>query len=160
LQLAKLSGAHVTATVGQRNIELVKSLGADEVLDYKTEEGIKLISPSGKKYDVVVNAASGVKWSTMQPHLSPTAQVQDLNPTPSAIANSVFKKITLSKQKRNPLLCVTNEKDLAFMVDLVAQGKIKTFVDSKFPLDKAEDAWAKSIDGHATGKVVVTMVDE
>ncbi|CAM6108775.1 unnamed protein product [Calypogeia fissa] len=160
VQLAKLSGAHVTATAGERNIEILKGLGADEVLDYKTEEGTKLISPSGKKYDVVVNAGPGVKWAQMQPQLSPTGIVQELNPGPSIILNSVVKKITGSKQKRNIFGFSGTTRDLDFLLDLIAQGKLKTVLDSKHPLDKVEDAWAKSMEGHATGKIAVTMTEE
>ncbi|XP_024370363.1 chloroplast envelope quinone oxidoreductase homolog [Physcomitrium patens] len=56
-QIAKLCGCHVTATCGSHNTELVRSLGADEVLDYKSTEGAKYTSPSGKKSDVVVHLA-------------------------------------------------------------------------------------------------------
>ncbi|CAL9023177.1 unnamed protein product [Prunus brigantina] len=64
VQLAKLGNTHVTATCGARNIELVKSLGADEVLDYKTTEGEALKSPSGRKYDFVIHSASAaIPWS-------------------------------------------------------------------------------------------------
>lgn len=159
VQLAKLSGAHVTAICGERNMPLLKTLGADEVLDYKTEEGKKLISPSGKKYDVVVSAAPGFKWSTFQPQLSPTGIVHELVGSPAAMYESVVNKLTSPKQKRTIMMVQVNNTDLDFMVDLLAQGKVKTFVDSKYPLDKAEDAWAKSIEGHATGKVVVTTVE-
>ncbi|KAK6145133.1 hypothetical protein DH2020_021953 [Rehmannia glutinosa] len=58
VQLAKLGNAHVTATCGARNIDFVKNLGADEVLDYKTPEGAALKSPSGKKYDAVIHCAA------------------------------------------------------------------------------------------------------
>ncbi|KAM5562988.1 hypothetical protein ABKV19_017937 [Rosa sericea] len=64
IQLAKLGNAHVTTTCGARNIELVKSLGADEVLDYKTPEGAAVKSPSGRKYDFVIHSSSkAIPWS-------------------------------------------------------------------------------------------------
>ncbi|MBA0847127.1 hypothetical protein Goshw_013015, partial [Gossypium schwendimanii] len=98
VQLLKLANAHITATCGARNIDLVRSLGADEVLDYKTPEGVALKSPSGRKYDVIIHCAHNIPWSTFSANLTP-------------------------------------------------KGKV--------PLSKAEDAWAKSIDGHATGKILV-----
>ncbi|KAH0449486.1 hypothetical protein IEQ34_020178 [Dendrobium chrysotoxum] len=70
VQLAKLANLHVTATCGARNIDLVKSLGADEVLDYKSRDGEILHSPSGKKYDAVIQCTTGVKWSVFEPNLS------------------------------------------------------------------------------------------
>ncbi|KAI5058427.1 hypothetical protein GOP47_0026597 [Adiantum capillus-veneris] len=127
VQIAKLGGAHVTATCGARNIELVKSLGADEVLDYKTPEGDAMKSPSGQLYDAVI-------------HFS-----------------SVKKKLTCCKQQIVPFMMWPSGKDLAFLADLVKEGELKTVVDSQHPLSKAEGAWARSKEGHATGKVVVTF---
>ncbi|KAL6978843.1 hypothetical protein U1Q18_020511 [Sarracenia purpurea var. burkii] len=60
VQLAKLGNTHVTATCGARNIDFVRSLGADEVLDYKTPEGEALTSPSGLKYDAVIHCTTGI----------------------------------------------------------------------------------------------------
>ena len=65
------------------------------------------------------------------------------------------KKITMSKKQLVPLLLIPKAENLEFMVNLVKEGKVKTVIDSKHPLSKAEDAWAKSIDGHATGKIIV-----
>ncbi|EEF24500.1 Reticulon-4-interacting protein 1, mitochondrial precursor, putative, partial [Ricinus communis] len=70
VQLAKLGNTHVTATCGARNIEFVKSLGADEVLDYRTPDGAALKSPSGRKYDAVIHCAMGIPWGTFEPNLS------------------------------------------------------------------------------------------
>ncbi|KAK4351552.1 hypothetical protein RND71_030865 [Anisodus tanguticus] len=125
VQLAKLGNTHVTGTCGARNIEFVKSLGADEVLDYKTPEGASLKSPLGKKYDAVIHCARGIPWSTFEPNLSDNGKVIDLTPGPSSM--------------------------------LVKEGKLKTMFDSKHPLSKAQDAWAKSLDGHATGKIIVEI---
>ncbi|KAI3926116.1 hypothetical protein MKW98_028252 [Papaver atlanticum] len=131
VQLAKLGNVHVTATCGSRNIEFIKSLGADEVLDYKTPEGVALTSPSGCKYDFVIHCATGIPFSTFEPNLS---------------ANG--KGLV-------PLLMIPKSENLAYLVNLVKEGKLKTIVDSKHPLSRAEDAWAKSIEGHATGKIIV-----
>ncbi|XP_020111642.1 putative quinone-oxidoreductase homolog, chloroplastic [Ananas comosus] len=157
VQLAKLANLHVTATCGARNIELVKSLGADEVLDYKTPEGASLKSPSGKKYDCVVHCAVGIGWSTFEPNLSPNGNVIDITPNFSAILNSAIKKLTFSKKQLVPLLAIPKKEDLKYLVELVKEGKLKTVIDSKYPLSKAEEAWAKSIEGHATGKIIVEM---
>ncbi|KAL3828929.1 hypothetical protein ACJIZ3_017731 [Penstemon smallii] len=155
VQLAKLGNTHVTATCGARNIDLVKSLGADEVLDYKTPEGSALKSPSGKKYDAVIHCASAFPWSVFEPNLSENGKVIDITPGPSSMWTYAVKKLTFSKKKMVPLLLIPKGENLKYLVELVKEGKLKTVVDSKFPLSKAEDAWAKSIDGHATGKIVV-----
>lgn len=155
VQLAKLGNVHVTATCGARNIDLVKSLGADEVLDYKTPEGAILKSPSDKKYDVVIHCATPIPWSTFEPNLGPKGKVIDITPGMSAIWTSFVKKVTCSKKQLVPILLYPKANNLEYLVGLVKEGKVKTVIDSKHPLKKAEEAWAKSIDGHATGKIIV-----
>ncbi|PRQ25437.1 putative NADPH:quinone reductase [Rosa chinensis] len=155
VQLAKLGNTHVTATCGARNIDFVKSLGADEVLDYKTPEGAALKSPSGRKYDAVIHCATGIPWCTFEPNLSPNGKVIDITPGPSALFTFALKNLTFSKKKLVPLLMNAKAENLDYLVKLVKEGKLKTVIDSKYPLSKAEDAWAKSIDGHAAGKIIV-----
>jgi len=155
VQLAKLGNTHVTATCGARNAELVKSLGVDEVLDYKTPEGAALKSPSGTKYDAVMHCATGIPWSTFEPNLSENGKVIDITPSPSAFLTFAMKKLTFSKKKLVPLLVMPKAENLEYLVNLVKEGKLKTIIDSKHPLSKAEDAWARSIEGHATGKIIV-----
>ena len=155
VQLAKLGNNHVTATCGARNIDFVKSLGADEVLDYKTPEGTSLKSPSGKKYDAVIHCTTGIPWSTFDPNLSEKGVVVDLTPGPSSLLTFALKKLTFSKKRLVPFVVTVKREGLEHLAQLVKDGKLKTIIDSKFPLSKAEDAWAKSIDGHATGKIIV-----
>lgn len=155
VQLAKLGNAHVTATCGARNIEFVKNLGADEVLDYKTPEGAALKSPSGRKYDAVIHCATGISWSTFEPNLSANGKVIDITPGPSAVLSFAMKKLTFSKKQLVPLLLIPKQENIECLVNLAKEKKLKTVIDSKHPLSKAEDAWAKSIDGHATGKIIV-----
>ncbi|KAL2557020.1 putative quinone-oxidoreductase-like protein [Forsythia ovata] len=155
VQLAKLGNTHVTATCGARNVDFVKSLGADEVLDYKTPEGAALKSPSGQKYDAVVHCATGIPWSVFEPNLSAKGKVIDITPGPSAMWTFAVKKLTLSKKQLVPLLLIPKKENLDYLVNLVKGGKLKTVIDSKHPLSRAEEAWAKSIDGHATGKIIV-----
>ncbi|CAA2959412.1 quinone-oxidoreductase homolog, chloroplastic [Olea europaea subsp. europaea] len=155
VQLAKLGNTHVTATCGSRNIDFVKSLGADEVIDYKTPEGAALKSPSGQKYDAVVHCATAIPWSVFEPNLSETGKVIDITPGLSAMWTFAVKKLTLSKKQLVPLLVIPKREKLEYLVNLVKEGKLKTVIDSKHPLSRAEEAWAKSIDGHATGKIIV-----
>ncbi|KAI3926114.1 hypothetical protein MKW98_028250 [Papaver atlanticum] len=155
VQLAKLGNAHVTVTCGARNADFLKSLGADEVLDYNTTEGAALMSPSGKKYDYVIHCTTGVSFSTFEPYLNRNGKVIDLTPGPRTMLNFVFQKLTFSKKQIAPLLVMPKSEKLEYMIELVKEGKLKTIIDSKHPLNKAEDAWAKSIDGHATGKIIV-----
>ncbi|GAV78212.1 ADH_N domain-containing protein/ADH_zinc_N_2 domain-containing protein [Cephalotus follicularis] len=155
VQLAKLGNAHVTATCGARNIELVKSLGADEVLDYKTPDGAALKSPSGQKYDAVIHCATGIAWSTFESNLSANGKVIDITPSLRGFMTLALKKLTFSKQQLMFMLLNPKVENLEYLIKLVKEGKLKTVIDSKYPLSKAEDAWARSVDGHATGKIIV-----
>lgn len=156
VQLATLGNHYVTATCGARNIDLVKSLGADEVLDYKTPEGAALKSPSGRLYDAVIHCAPETPWAVFEPNLSENGVVVDLTPGPRSMCTFVMKKLTRSKKKLVPLLLTFNSNHcLGYLVELMKQGKLKTIIDSTYPLCKAEEAWAKGIDGHATGKIIV-----
>lgn len=156
VQLAKLGNTHVTATCGTRNLQLVKSLGADEVVDYTTPDGATLGCPSSHKYDAIVHCATTpISWSTFRPNLSPDGIVVDLTPTLSSLLNFALKKLTFSKKRPVLMFASVNKEKLNILVGLVKQGKLKTVIDSTHALSKAEDAWARSIDGHATGKIIV-----
>ncbi|CAN6684833.1 unnamed protein product [Malus baccata var. baccata] len=87
----------------------------------------------------------GIPWSTFEPNLSAEGKVIDISVTPSALLTLVLNTITFSKKQLN----------LEYLVKWVKEGKLKTVIDSKYALSKAEDAWAKSTDGHATGKIIV-----
>ncbi|VAI12257.1 unnamed protein product [Triticum turgidum subsp. durum] len=158
VQLAKLANLHVTATCDDRNMDLVKSLGANEVMDYRTPEGATLQSPSGRKYDGVVHCTVAVSWSSFQPLLSDGGRVVDITPNLSAILTYVLHRVTFSKKRLVPqLLLSLNKVDLEFLAGLLEEDKLKTVIDSRFPLSDAGKAWQSSIDGHATGKIVVEM---
>ena len=156
VQLAKLGNTHVTATCGHRNIDFVKSLGADEVLDYKTPEGAAVKSPSGRKYDFVIHSSSkAIPLSVFEPNLSSNGKVIDLTPSPSSLFTFVLKKLTFPKMTLVPLIINLKGENLDCFVKLVKEGKLKTVIDSSFPLSKAEDSWAKRLDGNNTGKIIV-----
>ncbi|KAI3870083.1 hypothetical protein MKW92_021808 [Papaver armeniacum] len=147
--------------VGHYVVQLAKLetiiLGADEVLDYTTEDGKMLRSPSGCKYDVVINCAtSKIPWLTYKQNLSEQGRVVHLNPDGKTMMKSASLKLSCSRKKVTSLMmCPKKKEDLEFLVGLVKEGKLKTVVDSKYPLAEAEQAWAKMMGGHATGKIVV-----
>lgn len=155
VQLAKLGNHHVTATCGTRNLELVRSLGADEVLDYTTPEGAAFKNSSGSKYDYIINITYDGKWSAFKPTLSSHGRVVDVA---SCCENYVASVTTFFARKKIATMVATMRKEeLRFMVELMKDGKLKTVIDSRHPLEKAADAWEKSMSGHATGKIIVEM---
>ncbi|GMI98632.1 chloroplast envelope Quinone Oxidoreductase Homolog [Hibiscus trionum] len=155
VQLAKLANAHVTATCGARNMDLVTSLGADEVLDYKTPEGKALKSPSGRKYDIIIHCTANIPWSTFAANMTSKGKVVDTTPGFGTLLSVAWKKITFAKKQLLPLFTAVKQENLDYLVKLSQEGKLKSIIDSTHPLSKAEEAWAKSIDGHATGKILV-----
>ena len=158
VQIAKLAGCFVTATCGARNMDLIRSLGADEVLDYKTPDGAKYKSPSGKKYDVVVHLAPYQPLEAFKTQLTKRGKVIDMTPTLKTVLRNWYNKITFSGHSFLPfVLDAKNTTCLQMVTDLVEEGKLRVIVDSTFPLTKARDAWDRSIDGHSTGKIVLVM---
>ncbi|GLT72200.1 hypothetical protein SLA2020_441540 [Shorea laevis] len=155
IQLAKLGNVHVTATCAAQHIEVVKSLGADEVVDCISPDGVALKSPSGKKYDVVIHCGPPTPWSTFEPNLGSNAKIFDLNPTPSAMKTYAVKKLTFSKKQQIPVMLSAKAVNLDFLVKLAKEGKLKTVIDSKYSLSKAEEAWAKNVDEKAIGKIIL-----
>ncbi|VAI19351.1 hypothetical protein VPH35_084108 [Triticum aestivum] len=158
VQLAKLAGLHVTATCGARNVDFVRGLGADEVLDYGTPEGAALRSPSGRRYDAVANCAAGVPWPALKAVLADEGgTVADVTPGVGAALTSILQKATFAKKRLAPLMLAPKREEMEWLVGLARQGKLRTTVDSRHPLSRAQEAWAKSMEGHATGKIVVEM---
>ncbi|MCI59954.1 quinone-oxidoreductase-like protein, partial [Trifolium medium] len=85
---------------------------ADEVLDYKTPEGVALKSPSGKNYDAVVHCTTGIPWSTFDPNLSEKGVVVDLTPGPSSLLTFALKKLTFSKKRLVPFVVTVKREGL------------------------------------------------
>uniref|UniRef100_A0A0E0GZI9 Enoyl reductase (ER) domain-containing protein n=1 Tax=Oryza nivara TaxID=4536 RepID=A0A0E0GZI9_ORYNI len=157
VQLAKLGNHRVTATCGARNMDLVRSLGADEVLDYNTPQGAALTSSaSDEKYDYIINTAMNVNWSAMKPTLSSRGRVVDITPNPG---NYVAAMLTMFARKKITMMALMSlgKEAMRFVMELVGEGKLRTVVDSRCPFEKAAEAWEKSMGGHATGKVIVEM---
>nr|XP_025880840.1 chloroplast envelope quinone oxidoreductase homolog isoform X5 [Oryza sativa Japonica Group] len=151
VQLAKLGNHRVTATCGARNMDLVRSLGADEVLDYNTPQGAALTSSaSDEKYDYIINTAMNVNWSAMKPTLSSRGRVVDITPNPG---NYVAAMLTMFARKKITMMALMSlgKEEMRFLMELVGEGKLRTVVDSRCPFEKAAEAWEKSMGGHATG---------
>uniref|UniRef100_A0A7I4CTY8 Enoyl reductase (ER) domain-containing protein n=1 Tax=Physcomitrium patens TaxID=3218 RepID=A0A7I4CTY8_PHYPA len=148
LQLVKLAG--------DRSMELMRNLAADEVLDYRTPQGATYTSPSGRKYHIVLNCAHFVPLSNFAAELQPDAKVLDMTPTWASIIAAMFNRISMRSPHRfENFYMMDNGEDLETIVELMRAGKVKAMVDSIFPLCKADDAWDHSMQRRCTGKVIV-----
>jgi NADPH:quinone reductase-like Zn-dependent oxidoreductase len=161
VQIAKAFGAEVTGVCSTKNMELVRSLGADHVIDYTQED----FTRSGKRYDVILDNVENRSLSVVRRALTPAGTlVLNSGTGASGIAMLVrlARPLALSPFARQNLrryLSRANHKDLAFLKDLTEARKLRPAIDRTFPLAEAPAALAYIETGHAAGKVVVTIAN-
>jgi NADPH:quinone reductase-like Zn-dependent oxidoreductase len=171
IQLAHHLDATVLTTVGQRNIDLVKRLGADVVINYRTTR----FEDVAQDCDVVLDSAGGDTLVRSFACVKPGGVVVSIGTTPSAaFAQSwglnpllvlairfMSRKVTAAARRHHAryeyLFMRADGAQLGEITRLVEQGAIKPLVDRVYPLDQVRDALAYSESGRATGKVVIKI---
>ena len=152
VQLAKYFGAEVTGVCSTANVELVKSLGADKVIDYTQED----FSKDGQIYDVILEAVDKSSFSACMKSLKKEGIY--LNVTrPLPDIPMVWTKMTSSKKLmlgENP---PEKAEDLFFLKELVEAGKLKPVIDRVYPLEQIIEAHRYVDKGHKRGNVVITV---
>jgi 2-desacetyl-2-hydroxyethyl bacteriochlorophyllide A dehydrogenase len=149
VQLAKYFGAEVTGVCSTRNIELVKSLGADEVVDYTKEDFTK----SGQTYDVIFDAVIKTSFSRSKSSLKQRGVYLTVDwPLLQALWTSMIgsKKIIFG-------VASENAEDLVFLKELIEAGKVKAVIDSRYPLEQIVEAHRYVEQGHKKGNLVITV---
>ena len=157
VQIAKALGAQVTGVCSTRNVELVRSLGADGVFDYKKEDFTK----SDQRYDLILDNVGSRSFADYRRLLTP--QGVHLPNTGHGGMSYVFKAYllpALTRQHLAPFLAVPGPEDFAFLNELIEAGKVKPVIDKVFPMSKAKDAFWYFEKEHAQGKIVVTIEHE
>ncbi|MBL4790521.1 MAG: NAD(P)-dependent alcohol dehydrogenase [Kordiimonadaceae bacterium] len=155
VQIAKAYGAHVTAVSSAANAELCKSLGADEVIDYKSEK----FETGDNKYDVVYDVIGRSSPKKCRGVLKKGGRYITTIPSPATALAAVFSKVTkhlpFSKKLSTHLILVKPEgKDLAEMADLIISGKMYSLIDARYSLEQATEAFEKSQSWRSRGKLV------
>ncbi len=152
VQLAKYFGAEVTGVCSTTNLEMVKSLGADKVIDYTKEDFTK----SGDTYDIIVDAVSKSSFSRCKRSLKQRGIYLVTVPT-LAIAFQILWTSMIGSKK--VILGIGSEKteDLIFLRELIEAGKIKPVIDRRYPLEQMVEAHRYVDKGHKKGNVVITM---
>lgn len=157
VQIAKHLGAEVTGVCGPRNVDLVRSVGADHVIDYTKED----FTRSGQLYDLVFAARYTRPVSDIGRALSPGGvYVSTMGPS-AARGFQEFYFGPRALKKRGQRVSVIDVDydwgDLVLIKDLIEAGKLRPVVDRRYPLSRAPEAFRYYGGGHARGKVVITV---
>ncbi len=150
VQLAASTGAHVIGVCSARNVELVRSLGAKEVVDYAKADALTGLAP----VDLVFDCVSG-DASPYLPLIKAGGRYASPVITPGLLARQVLNP--LAKVKELMVMLKPTAADLGVLDRLWKSGQLKVVIDSTFPLTRIAEAWAKSIGGRAVGKIVVEV---
>jgi NADPH:quinone reductase-like Zn-dependent oxidoreductase len=153
VQIAKALGVEVTGVCSTRNVELVRALGADHVIDYTQED----FTQGGPRYDLILDNAGNHSLSALRRALAPTGR---LIPNSGSAGLGTFITAFVSspflRQQGRPYLSVPKLEDLTFLKELIEAGKVTPAIDRTYPLSEATDAFRYLGNGHARGKVIIT----
>ncbi len=159
VQIAKALGAHVTAVTSTRNLEMVGSLGADEVIDYKKED----FGRRGARYDAIFDVAANRSLSDLRRVLAPNGTLVLVGASKRG-SLSIFGRIgsalvrsRILKQRIVFFMADANQKDLVVLKELIEAGKICPAIDRVYPLSEGAEAVRYVGTGEARAKVVITM---
>jgi NADPH:quinone reductase-like Zn-dependent oxidoreductase len=150
VQIAKSSGAEVTSVTSTRNIDLVRSLGADHVVDYMTTDFV----PSGRRYDFILDTVGNRSVPDLRRALSEGGKAAVSGFT------SVAKLMGVSLRGGKDIARVeahVTTKDLELLSQLIEAGSVRPQIDRRYPFAEIPAAIAYLEQGHARGKVVVGM---
>ena len=156
VQIAKAFGAEVTAVCSTRNIEQARAIGADHVIDYTRED----FTRSGRQYDVIL-AVNGYHTLTEYKRALSSTGVYvcaggAMPQVFQAMLGPLFSRRD-GKQLRSMGVAQANPQDLIFLKDLIEAGKMKAVIDRRYPLNETVEAFRYLAQGHARGKVVITL---
>ena len=156
VQIAKSFGAKVTGVCSTRNVDLVRSIGADQVIDYTRED----FTTSGQRYDLILATGGYRSILDYRRALSPEGTYVMVGGAMAQVYEAMilgpFISMTGSKKMGN-LAAMPNQEDLVFMKELLEAGKVVPVIDRRYPLSEVAEALRYYGEGHSQGKVVVTV---
>jgi NADPH:quinone reductase-like Zn-dependent oxidoreductase len=159
VQIAKSFGADVTAVCSTRNLELLRSIGADRVIDYTQEN----FTESGQRYDLILDNVGNHSLSACRRALNPKGICVVAGAPKEAAGFFLTRMITapafsrLVSQKFTMFIAKLNKEDLTIMHDLMKSRKVTPVIDKRYSLSEASEAIRYLEEGHARGKVVITL---
>ena len=158
VQIAKSFGAEVTAVCSTKKMEMVRSIGADHVIDYTQQDFAK----NGQQYDLILAVNGDRSISDYRRVLAPKGTYVMSGGSMAQMIQAMFLGPWYSKaggQKMGSLLAKPNTQDLTFIKDLLEAGKVIPVIDRCYPLRETAKAVRYLEEGHAMGKVVITIAE-
>jgi len=160
VQIAKALGAEVTGVCSTRNVDLVRSIGADHVVDYTRED----FTRNDRRYDLMLDVAGSRSWSECKRVLNPQATLVIVGaPKGNRLIGplSHIVKVRLaalrSSQRVVFFIAKVNKADMEVLQELLEAGKVTPVIDRRYELSEAADAFRYLGEGHARGKIVITV---
>jgi NADPH:quinone reductase-like Zn-dependent oxidoreductase len=157
IQLAKYYGAEVTGVCSTTNLELVKSLGADKVIDYTQEDFTK----TGQTYDIIFDAVGKSSFQRVTSSLSQRGVYLTTVPPVADFLQLVWTSIAGGKKVKFSATGMRSvrkkAKDLVFIKEIIEAGKLKAVIDRRYPLEQTADAHRYVEKGHKKGNVVIIV---
>jgi len=159
VQIAKSFRAEVTGVCSTRNLEMVRSIGADHVIDYTQED----YTDNGQRYDLIIDNVGNHSLSANRRGLNPEGILviiggpkgNWLGPLTRPIQAMVLSPLV--GQEFVMLLAQMRKEDLTFLSDLMQAGKLTPVIDRRYQLSEVPAAIRYSEEGHARGKIVITL---
>ena len=160
VQIAKTFGAEVTGVCSTRNVEMVRSIGADHVIDYTRED----FTRNGHRFDFILDNMANHSLSDTRRVLTPSGKLQSNNGTSGGrwfgTIGTVLKSATVSMFERRqlgPAIKFANRADLLVLKELIEAGKITPVIDATYALSDTGRGLAHVGEGHAQGTVVISV---
>ncbi|EFH79772.1 NAD(P)-dependent alcohol dehydrogenase [Ktedonobacter racemifer] len=157
VQIAKSFGAEVTGVCSTRNVDMVHSIGADQVIDYTQEDFTK----NGQRYDLILAVNGYHSILEYRRALSPRGMYVMVGGSNAHLFQAMLLGPLISmigRQKMGSMgVAKPNQKDLVFMKELLEAGKVFPVIDRRYPLRETAEAIRYLEKGHAQGKVVITV---
>ena len=156
VQIAKSLGAEVTGVCSTRNVDMVRSIGADHVIDYTQED----FTRGDRRYDLILDNVGNHLFSDLRRALTPRGKVQPN--TGHAGLGYVVRAFLLSiflRQQGSMILAVPKHEDLVILKELIEVGKVTPVIDRTYPLSETPEAFRYLDEDHARGKVVIRVCE-
>ncbi len=160
VQIAKALGAEVTGVTSTKNMELVRSLGADHVVDYTKDD----FTRTGKQYDLIFDIAGSRTWKEYKRALKPNANFVIVGaPKGNKVLGPLARIFNLklasigASQKISFFIAQFNRPDLDILREMIESGKVKPIIEKVYPLAKVVEAMTHLGTGHARGKIVLKV---